>query len=284
MEKITQGSIISYIRSAKYPQIRCYGIVISARCDLANDKVKSIHMLTALSLETWIEEVLFYEIVEEKIKSLLGEMKGCVGEYGLNMEVLKEWGPEKSRTVIQRCSPPEKNLRKMEAQCDKWTDYRKLLMPEADRTAKKKFLQSETKTLKRRLKELQNGKSLKYCFVPRKSYVPGGESSVDGLVVDLYDIQQIDAAHRKQIENGAYDYVCIHSQKERECLNRIFYFDTEEDYVINLYQIQSPWIEYVLQHFANAFTRIGVDNASESEIEDYCDQYGTAAEKGAQRK
>lgn len=41
-DKFTQGTIIEYIRSTKYPEIKCQGIVISARCDLAQEKNKSI--------------------------------------------------------------------------------------------------------------------------------------------------------------------------------------------------------------------------------------------------
>ena len=35
----TQGTIISGIRSKKYPEIICNAIIISARCDLVNCKV-----------------------------------------------------------------------------------------------------------------------------------------------------------------------------------------------------------------------------------------------------
>ena len=38
-DKFTQGTIIEYIRSTKYPEIKCQRIVISARCDLAQEKI-----------------------------------------------------------------------------------------------------------------------------------------------------------------------------------------------------------------------------------------------------
>lgn len=33
-------------------------------------------------------------------------------------------------------------------------------------------------------------------------------------------------------------------------------------------EVDSPWIEYIVQHFANAFTRVGVDNLSKEQIEE----------------
>ena len=38
MKKITQGTLISAVRSEKYSGINCYAIVINARCDLAQNK------------------------------------------------------------------------------------------------------------------------------------------------------------------------------------------------------------------------------------------------------
>lgn len=38
--EVTQGSIISNIRSQKYLKVSCFGIVISARCDIAQNKVE----------------------------------------------------------------------------------------------------------------------------------------------------------------------------------------------------------------------------------------------------
>lgn len=61
--KFTQGTIIEDIRSKKYPGIRCKGVVISARCDLEQDKIRQFHCLTALSMDDWIFEVLFKVII-----------------------------------------------------------------------------------------------------------------------------------------------------------------------------------------------------------------------------
>ena len=43
MYSLTQGTIITGVRSDKYSNIRCNGVVISARCDLANCKISKIY-------------------------------------------------------------------------------------------------------------------------------------------------------------------------------------------------------------------------------------------------
>ena len=52
MSSITQGTVVSGIRSKKYDRINCYAIVINARCDLAQNKANKIkiYLIYATSL------------------------------------------------------------------------------------------------------------------------------------------------------------------------------------------------------------------------------------------
>ena len=61
--EITQGSIITNIRSLKYPNFPCLGIVISARCDFAQDKIQNFYLLSALPIKLWINDVFVDEIL-----------------------------------------------------------------------------------------------------------------------------------------------------------------------------------------------------------------------------
>ena len=109
----------------------------------------------------------------------------------------------------------------------------------------------------------------KFAFVPEKAY-SDGKSSVKGLVVDLQDVIQFDIKVKNPILAYEYDYKVEKSKEKREYINNYFFFDSDSDFVIAENVIASPWIEYVLQMFANSFMRIGVDNALEYEIEDFC--------------
>ena len=51
MEKYTQGSILYGLRSQYYEGIKCYGVIITARCEIAQSKAKVIHLLSAISLQ-----------------------------------------------------------------------------------------------------------------------------------------------------------------------------------------------------------------------------------------
>lgn len=42
MDELDQGSVLYGLRSDRYPGIPCYGIVITASCDIANSKVSTV--------------------------------------------------------------------------------------------------------------------------------------------------------------------------------------------------------------------------------------------------
>ena len=51
--EITQGSIITGVRSAQYQGESCCAVVITARCDLANCKIDKVYYLIALPIDDW---------------------------------------------------------------------------------------------------------------------------------------------------------------------------------------------------------------------------------------
>lgn len=70
----------------------------------------------------------------------------------------------------------------------------------------------------------------------------------------------------------AYDCKIVKDPVRRKEINEIFFFEDEEDFVIAENIVKSPWIENILQAFANSFIRIGVDNATPSETEEHCNK------------
>ena len=44
MSGYTQGTTIYGLRSQYYEGICCYGVIITARCDIAQEKVKALHV------------------------------------------------------------------------------------------------------------------------------------------------------------------------------------------------------------------------------------------------
>lgn len=55
---------------------------------------------------------------------------------------------------------------------------------------------------------------------------------------------------------------------KKNVFNEKYFVLDPPGYAMVVDEVDSPWIEYIVQHFANAFTRVGVDNLSKEQIEE----------------
>lgn len=263
---LTQGTIIQYIRSSLYPSIKCKGIVITARCDLEHKKAKRIYFLTAITLESWIYSVGFNKIIEDYKKRKFDRIRIFTNNKDMDFLTLSSFPLQKIEQVcLDKCESKQetKNIQ------DIFDGLRWL--KKVHEEPSKEFLSKNGKKMKSMLRDLHHGKELKYCFLPKQSFQQGG-SLQDGLVVDLQDIAFLDESLAKEILDFKIDYRLIKDSDTRVGMNEKFFFEDANDFVIFDGVIKSPWIEYMMQRFANFFARIGIDNAEDCDIDNYCEE------------
>lgn len=270
--QFTQGSIIAHVRSSKYKDIKCSGVVISARCDLAQNKIKNFHYLTALPLENWIYEELYYKLIEEAISNELGGIKKILQCYKLDYDLVMEWQYDQRKRLFEKALSPKdcQHATKKLDECIKYENMR-VCVDTAEKKKKIEMFFSE-KSVKECIRRLVNGAYPKFVFIPQNGYLDNGVMN-DGLVVDLQDIYQLPIEIAYEIQNNELDFPLINDEKKIKSINQNFFFDGKDDFVIIEGVIGSPWIEYVLQQFAHSFIRIGVDNATTTEISEYYDKF-----------
>lgn len=105
MHVLTQGTVITSMRSQKYKDANCFGIVISARCDLANCKTSKIYYLTAISVDDWLlSDEGFKEVLSSNINGLESNLQSKLEEAELDWNTLKYFTDDEFKTVI---SDPE---------------------------------------------------------------------------------------------------------------------------------------------------------------------------------
>ena len=84
---LTQGTVITSIRSQKYKNQSCYGIIISARCDIANNKISKIYYLEAVSLEDWVvSETGFKMITKSTLGNINSQIESILKKANLSWE------------------------------------------------------------------------------------------------------------------------------------------------------------------------------------------------------
>ena len=271
MEKFTQGTMIEHIRSEKYKNIRCIGVVISARCDIAQKKISLFHCLTALQLSDWIYEVLYYVILGEKIKQVRNTIDSFCCQKKLDTETLLKMANNERETVLGTYAKKTEQEKMKETLCS-WDELKTMEGKEVERIDKKSFLLREKKMLEKHISCLYNSNFPKYVKKKKKAYSKS-DSSVLGIVVDLQDIHQYSTNFIEKMQTYKYDYQTLTDEAERKRINEKFFFEDEEDFVLASDIVESPWIEHLMQKFSVSFIRIGLDNASEYETKDFCKEW-----------
>lgn len=279
MDGYTQGTIIYGLRSQYYEGICCYGVIITARCDIEQKKVKALHVLSAISLRDWVCIELFDRAFQAYLKNdILNPIKQWSKEAGLDFDTLLAFGPQKTLVnIVSDTSIKAKVKSKLEESVSKWEKWNRLSRGcSIDKRIKllNGVLLSKKKEL---LNNLLSGRYPNdFYFLPGIARTPKLEY-FDGLVVNLRDIIQISMQEIDGIQKCEFDCASLSKTKsgqERiQSLNKKFFLNCDDDFVDIIGNIDSPWIEHLTQSFSNTFARIGVDTLPTDELADFSDEY-----------
>ena len=271
--EFTQGTIISDIRSEIYPNVRCKGIAISARCDFAQRKISRFYYLSALELEDWIGLVLVNTVLVEKEKEIIDALMTSFKDADMDRETLMGFDNNRISIIVNEVLKDKKCLKKAQENVKRLGEIRELLENKSLENDKLSYVVNNAyKKFEKMLMDLNNSNISRFCFVPCAAYncKSNNEKIMCGLVVDLQDVHNISMDVCDEILNNKYDYQVIKSKAKRTEINEKFYFESEDDFVMADQVVLSPWIEHVVHMFANNFTRIGVDNLSAENVKEYC--------------
>jgi len=268
LKAITQGSVIHGIRSKKYNDCSCSGIVVSARCDLANSKIQTVYLVSALKVEQWIIEVGVFEAMEDLIRQRRGTLAKWAQQHGYDMGSLEEFSiGDIERNINIVC---EHNKERTEL-LSKWKEFFALkqlghskspLDIDSHRDAILKFA-------KQKVKDICKSAYGHYCFIPA-STIQRDSQEGDGFIVDLQDILALPIELIRKIQEDDCDGMIL-ANDERILLDGYLYLPHDYDFATVIGTLPSPWVEWLLQCFSNSFVRIGVDRTPEHALCGYID-------------
>lgn len=299
--KIEQGTIIYGMKSQKYPSCPCYGIIITARCDIAQNKVPKYYYLIAVDAHTWFcskhgYTVVYGKTIEERRKAIYSKAE----ELELDGYTLLSLSNEDLALVIddkkQQFAGNSRERKKVVDLNTLIEQYSKIAQVETDDNHRKKAIKENTKVAFSYLRDIDSGKMHHYYFLPQAAYLDNDIKS-KGLIVDLLEIKSLTLEDAKKIASPlseiSYERLpplpteeeisqteriddIIKRLRERSRLETTFWLENESDFVGIEGTIKSPWCEHLMQRFSNVFIRIGLDNPSENDfrtlIDDCCQE------------
>lgn len=259
MQTVDQGTVIYGVRSEKYPEQACYGIVISARCDIANCKVRRLYYLIAVEAKEWLLSDAGFEMAtRDVLNNARNAFLSGAKDNELNGDDLLSFDEDRVHTVIYS----ESKGKAADALWKKYLQYRACQCVTAEERRKK--INTEASKIRRFLENVNSGAQTHLYYLPESAFRDGGIKS-KGLIVDLQEIEAISIADMEAICNNDVDSLIL-DPKSAEHFSSFCWIDGSDCYTGLDGQIISPWCEHLMQRFANAFIRIGLDGATSNDF------------------
>ncbi|GAA0842926.1 hypothetical protein GCM10009113_11880 [Marinobacter szutsaonensis] len=243
----TQGSIFNFAHHEDYPSDEILGLLITARCDIANDKADKFSYLPTIPLGIWCKKELPAILKARESKSVENQLNTYLKKTNLTTNSVKIYGFNNIRTVFNNQlgrKDKEKGLEKL--------DRYEALTKSSDHHYLKTYFEKEIELI---FKDIIKNKHMSYFFIDEiGSYGP--------CITNLREVSHMDSNAAKIISGGIELHKLTDRKSPINCINNI-----DPDGIACLIgQLRSPYIELLMQRFAENFTRIGIDDPSDDLI------------------
>lgn len=252
----TQGLFVFGTKSSFYPGKACYGVIITARCDFAQNKIPNVHFVTAIPITEWVKTDLAVMAALEVRANVLNRLKKqYMVKHNLDPQICFELGPRKSE-IILKSYESGKSLISISQEIEKWILADRIiagLVPEAEVIQAMNTNPDFSGKKKEKIDLVLSHRLNAYYFFT----ATGLTGSVDGFVANFRDIQSMEMSHFNLLIEHKID--CKYDEiLQNNDLRRIFFLNNKEDFAAYIDVIPSPEIEHLMQSFAFLYSRIGI--------------------------
>ena len=246
LKSITQGSIFNFARSDDFT-CSALGMVISARCDLAQKKQEKFIYVPLAKAKDWIDTILVPKMTEELKKSTLGDLRNILKQNNESERAIDTFGPEYCIDLVEKTKEKTRyneklNLLRKITACLDTEEYDKTLIAR--------------KALTSRIDEVIANKVEGYFFIDQVIDYQNHEE-LGSYIAMLGEPRPIHKNTALKISEGLDHSLIIPGDSEYDSISKT---NGEMSYI--LCNLKSPFIELALQRFSNLYSRIGIEDHS----------------------
>ena len=260
--QLNQGSIFTCARASRYPAVKVHGVVLTARCDLEQDKFNVLNYVPVVGLADWLEVDGFEILASRAASDLESRIESALKSIGLPKSIMLAQTPASILQHYIRTAAADKKVKASEQKFVELAERaNKIEIWTKGFCLEARDIFDECESLKKQLiKELIHQRLTGYYFLP--SITLGGETS--GYVILLREISHLPRALALSIGSGldATDPILV---ENAEWSSYVDY--CADDFAMPIAEITSPNVEHLLQTFSHLFGRIGLPDPDRAMIE-----------------
>ncbi|RVJ77340.1 hypothetical protein [Sinorhizobium medicae] len=253
--KLNQGVIFSCARAERYGGCAIYGVVITARCDLAQDKFPVLNYIPVVKLDDWLLRDGFEILHSRAAGDVESRLHSALDNAAIAKSILNSQPPRQILEAIFRAQNADKKIRNAEPKFAEIVERYELInsLSESGHDPICDLFEMNAALAKALLKELALNRLTGYYFLP--AVTDDGEKS--GYVALMREVSRLPRELAMRIANGLdADDGCLATNPSWAT-----YVSFEhEPFAMPIGEIPSPAIEHFLQTFSALFGRIGLDD------------------------
>jgi hypothetical protein len=259
---ITQGTIFCCASAERYQGARVFGIAITARCDVANDKFPVLNFVPAVLLSDWFHRDGWEIIHSRSTKSAESSFLNALRQQEISEGLLYSMSPREVYNAFftgEGAPPP---ARKAAPRVIGIVEELEMLsgLKISSLEHRNQLLEKYKKTSSQIIQELVEHKISGYYYLPP---IPG--ESNEPLVALLRESSFLPRNIAKAVAAGTDQERAPGSFRGGAGLD--FSVDT---FAMPVGQLISPNIEHLMQTYSHMFGRIGIANTSREVMESLC--------------
>lgn len=255
--EFTQGTIFSCATAENYPTQPVSGLVITARCDAAQEKVPIYNYVPVVALTDWIVADGGQIALERAIADCENGLKNLLVQAGLSETLLKSKSPSEIHNahLLKKAEQDKKWIQRGSNFLELGKTYGelRLAVDTDDRVEKQRLLSLSKKIVDTVVRELAGNRLLGYYLLRGIPNIR--DETVGDYVALLREIHHIPSPIAKRITQGL-------SKDELTGEPNVLCprFVGNDDYSMPVARLKSPWVEHLMQSLTMVFARIGVED------------------------
>jgi hypothetical protein len=261
--RLTQGVLFSCAFADRYSSCPVTGLVITARCDFAQDKYPVVNYVPVVPFSAWLRADGFDIIKDRCVKQVEAEIKKLLEDWGIAESVLLA---NTLRQVIESylLQLDARQRKKLEQRGLKVVERWELLESSADGQHVKLASQFGS-IIEAVVKDLLGYKLSGHYFLPAVTPSEGD----DAHVALLREASYLPRVLSIELSNGLVSESPLFVANPH--WSRWIRLDSPDDMAMPIGLVPSPYIEHLLQSFGMLFGRIGIVDAPKSLVAAMCE-------------
>jgi len=256
--RITQGTIFSCAVAERYEDTNVFGLTITARCDVAQEKYHILNYLPVVSLADWLQNDGLDIMIDRERKEIMGSVRSIMKEASVSSSLIDAVG---LISIAETHFPIGTSTKAEKARNERFSRY---VTRYTDLSATSFASRNIGLTWFRR-----NGPSrIKELITELSRHTLQGYYFLEQLQIDdepvgyVALLREVTPLQRNVVSDLAKGISKEHWRQIYESGGGVALRFDKDDFAMPISQVGSPTIEHIMQCFSNLFGRIGVADPS----------------------